>query len=158
MDFKHFVSFCLLYLTQSGPLRKKCCQHCRGYLSWTLETETCFLGHIPLVNLTLSHIQLLTDWTVRYTPPIHWYEWQLVFSVFRHSPLCQSEQLFFTKPRNVWCHIVQLVFSPTNSRLWGFFFSALLSVTRCSTNSHLRLSNVLLHWWGLKEADGFVIE
>lgn len=122
MDFKHFVSFCLLYLTQSGPLRKKCCQHCRGYLSWTLETETCFLGHIPLVNLTLSHIQLLTDWTVRYTPPIHWYEWQLVFSVFRHSPLCQPEQLFFTKPRNVWCHIVQLVFSPTNSRLWGFFF------------------------------------
>lgn len=31
-----------------------------------------------------------------------------------HSPSAR-------RPRNVWCHIVRLVFSPTNRRLWSFF-------------------------------------
>lgn len=119
----------------------------------------CFLSS-PLITFLLSiqHCHTLNSSVIglldKPLPPIN-VNGSLCF-LHSHTRHCLSARtvIFFIKLRNVWCHIVQLVFCPTNSRLWSFF-STLLSVTRCSTNSHLRLSNAvsLLRaargWWVL---------
>lgn len=111
------------------------------------ETDTSFLCHL-LTSHSSSEYDPVTLIGLSDTALPTW----MAACVSDSSP-CQPEQLFLLQPKNVWCHIVQLVFSSTNSRLWSFF-STQLSVTRCSTSSHLRLNNMLSHCWGLEEADG----
>lgn len=161
------VFFCPIYASlfiQSGTLKA-----CRTLVE-TLELSSCrsrsrssnwpqrqknascvTLSHrIPPLNATLS--QRAAPWLDR---KIH-----LLPSVGMNGSLCfvlcsltARTVIFHENPGMFGVTLSNLVLSPTNGRLWGFF-STLLSVTRCSTNSHLRLSNVLSHCWGLQEADG----
>lgn len=78
---------------------------------WLWERITCFLCH-----LCRSHSSCECACHTACTPPTQSYQWQLVFCAFTCSALSDTKHSWDSG----W-HIVPLVLSPTNSRLWGFF-------------------------------------
>lgn len=91
----------------------------------------------------------LSPWLVRQIQPSQ-HEWQLVFQ----TPLPVSPNSYFSYNPKMFGVTLSNWFSAQQTADCEAFFSTELSVTRCSTSSHLRLNNALSHCWGLEEADG----
>lgn len=109
-----------------------------------------FLPSPPHIAFLLQ-TATLADWTVRYTPPTRSHEWQLVFQA---PALLSASTVIFHKNPGMFGVTLSNWFTAQQAADCEAFFPAPLAVTRCSTSSHLRLSNAPCHSWELEEADG----